>query len=77
MMNKEVFESKWTEIRGLSNGWWSLVTDYDLDKVAKAEVKYDRYVTMLQVKYGYTRAQARKAIGDRMVEHETGQKVES
>jgi hypothetical protein len=72
MMNKDMFESKWKEIRSLSNGWWSLVTDFDLDKIAKADVKYDRYVVMLQVKYGYTRDQARKEISKRMAEMEAG-----
>jgi hypothetical protein len=74
-MNKDLFESKWKEIRSLSNGWWSLVTDYDLDKVAKADVKYDRYVVMLQVKYGYTRIQAKKEIARRVLEHETSQEA--
>jgi hypothetical protein len=38
------------------------MADHDLDKVEKAEVKFDKNVTMLQVKYGYTRQQAREEI---------------
>jgi len=30
--------------------------------VDKAEVKFDKFVTMLQVKYGYTRPQAKDEI---------------
>jgi hypothetical protein len=61
-MNKTLFEEKWKEIRGQSTMRWSLMADHDLDKVEKAEVKFDKFVTMLQVKYGYTRQQAREEI---------------
>jgi hypothetical protein len=74
-MNKDMFDSKWKEIRSQSNGWWSLMTDDELDKVAKSAVKYDKYVTLLQVKYGYTRDQARKEIARRMTEFENRQKI--
>lgn len=74
-MNKDMFDSKWKEIRSQSNGWWSLMTDEELDKVAKSAVKFDKYVTLLQVKYGYTRDQARKEISKRMTEFEARQKL--
>jgi len=70
MMNKEVFEDKWKLIRSQSTGWWSLMAEYDLIKVDKAEVKFDKYVTMLQVKYGYTRQKAREEIGRLWAEYE-------
>jgi hypothetical protein len=38
------------------------MADFDLNKVDKAEVKYDKFLTMLQVKYGYTRQKAREEI---------------
>jgi hypothetical protein len=62
VMNKAIFEEKWKQIRGQSTGRWSLMATHDLDKVEKAEVKFDKFVTMLQVKYGYTRQQAREEI---------------
>lgn len=61
-MNKALFEENWKEIRGQSSRRWSLMADHDLDKVEKAEVKFDKFATMLQVKYGYTRQQAREEI---------------
>jgi hypothetical protein len=73
-VNKDLFESKWKQIRGETTAWWSLMKDYDLLKVDKAVVKFDKYVTMLQVKYGYTREQARKEIGKHVMEYETEQK---
>ncbi len=61
-MNKSLFEEKWKLIRGEINARWNLMVEYDLAKVDKADVKFDKFVTMLQVKYGYTRQQAREEI---------------
>ena len=70
MMNKAIFEDKWKLIRGQSTEWWSLMAEYDLVKVDKAEVKFDKFVTMLQVKYGTTRQKARDEIGKFWAEYE-------
>ncbi|MGB7874723.1 MAG: hypothetical protein WBL25_10090 [Anaerolineales bacterium] len=67
-MNKKLFESKWKQIRSHTTAWWTLMGEYDLNKVDKAEVKFDKYVTMLQVKYGYTRQQAITEIDKRVAE---------
>lgn len=74
-MNKNLFESKWQQIRDQSAAWWNLMSEYDLNKVDKAEVKFDKYVTMLQVKYGYTRKQAKLEIEKRVAEFEAEQKI--
>jgi predicted metal-dependent HD superfamily phosphohydrolase len=73
-MNKELFESNWKQIRSQTTAWWSLMSDHDLVIVDKAEVKYDKYVTMLRVKYGYTNDQAKKEINKRMAAYETAPK---
>ena len=70
LMNKAMFEEKWKLIRGQSTARWSLIADFDLNKVDKADVKFDKFVTMLQVKYGYTRQQAREEIGKFWAEYE-------
>ena len=62
IMNKTIFEEKWELIRSQSTARWSLMADFDLNKVDKAEIKYDKFLTMLQVKYGYTRQKAREEI---------------
>ena len=72
-MKKEVFEAKWKQIRAQSSTWWSLFNEADLVKVDKAPVKRDKYVVMLQVKYGYTRQQALEVISKRMAEYESRQ----
>jgi len=70
VMNKTIFDENWKQIRAQATGWWSLMAEYDLVKVDKAEVKFDKFVTMLQVKYGYTREKAREEIGRRWGEYE-------
>ena len=54
-MNDDVFEGKWKQIRGQAKVWWGKLTDDDLEKV---NGKFDRFIGMLQEKYGYTRQQA-------------------
>lgn len=70
-MNKNVFESKWKQIREKSKEWWSLINDIDLSRVDKAAVKLDKYVVLLQVKYGYTKQEAKEQINKRVAEYET------
>ena len=71
MMNKALFEENWKVIRSQINARWSLMAEYDLVKVDKVDVKFNKFVTMLQVKYGYTRKQAREEIGNLWVEYES------
>jgi hypothetical protein len=77
MINKTIFEDNWKLIRGQSTARWSLMADFDLSKVDKAEDKYNRFATMLQVKYGYTRQQAREEIARLWAEHEAKDRVAS
>lgn len=74
-MNKAIFEEKWKLIRSQSTARWSLMGDFDLNKVDKADDKYGRFVTMLQVKYGYTRQQARDEVNKLWAEFEPTIKV--
>jgi hypothetical protein len=73
-MNKMIFDEKWKVIRGQSTARWSLMGEFDLNKVDKANDKYNRFVTMLQVKYGYTRQQARTEVNRLWVEYEANSK---
>ena len=62
MLNENVFEGKWKQIRGQAKEWWGKLTDDDLDKV---EGKYDKLVGLLQEKYGYTQEQVKEEIEKR------------
>jgi hypothetical protein len=74
MMNKALFKENWGSLRGQINARWDLMAEYDLVKVDKAEVKFDKFVTMLQVKYGYTRQKAREEIGKLWSDYESKNK---
>jgi choline kinase len=50
------------------------MSEYDLNKVDKAVVKLEKYITLLWVKYGYTREDAKKEIGKRVAEYDAEQK---
>ncbi len=76
-MNKTIFEEKWNLIRGRVNARWGLMAEYDLKKVDKAEVKFDKFLTILRVKYGYTRRQASEETGKLWAEYETSHKSKS
>ena len=69
-MTKAIFEEQWKLIRSQSSARWKLMAEYDLLKVDKADVKFDKFVTMLQVKYGLTRQQAREEINKLWTENE-------
>lgn len=62
---KSKFDQKWKVIRGQSAEWWQLVAEHDLKRVDKADDKLDKFLTLLQVKYGYTRQQAAEEINKR------------
>ncbi|GAB4506869.1 MAG: hypothetical protein Fur0017_31280 [Anaerolineales bacterium] len=66
---KSKFDQKWKLIRRQSVEWWSLIAEHDLKKVDKADDKLDKFLTILQVKYGYTRLQARDEINKRWAEY--------
>ena len=70
-LNNSLFEEKWDLIRGQINARWSLMVEYDLLKVDKAEMKFDKFVTMLQVKYGYTRQKASEEINELWSEYKS------
>jgi hypothetical protein len=74
-VNKTIFEENWSLIRSVINAKWSLMVEYDLNKVDKADIKFDKFVTMLQVKYGYTRQEARDKIGMLWAEYEANNKI--
>jgi len=57
MMNNNVFEGKWKQMRGQAKVWWGKLTDDDLEKVGG---NFDKFIGLLQEKYGYTQQQAKE-----------------
>lgn len=63
MMNQDIFEGKWKEMRGQIKEWWGKLTDDDLDRV---EGKVDQFIGLLQQKYGYTKEHAQQEFNRRL-----------
>jgi len=64
-VNQDVFEGKWKRIRGQAKYWWGKLTNDDLERVGG---KFDKFVGLLQEKYGYTRERAEAEISRRTAE---------
>jgi uncharacterized protein YjbJ (UPF0337 family) len=71
IMNKDIMEGKWKQIRGEAKGWWGKLSDDDLDRAAG---KFDVLTGLLQEKYGYTRERAANEIDKRVSEYEAKMK---
>jgi uncharacterized protein YjbJ (UPF0337 family) len=65
IMNEDIFQGKWKEMRGQVKEWWGKLTDDDLERVGG---KADQFIGLLQQKYGYTRQRAEKEINRRLEE---------
>lgn len=72
---KTKFDLQWKVFRSRSTEWWSLLAEHDLKKIDKADDKQNRFVTLLQVKYGYTRQQAQEEINNRWMAFYMARKV--
>ena len=69
-MDKHEFEGKWKQIRSRSKIWWRRLTDSDLNKVERAEIKYFEFVTRLQLRYELDRQVTKDIIARRVAKYE-------
>ena len=66
-MKRDVFERLWRQMRGQQvRAWWGKLTEDDLDQVGG---KYDRFIGLIQEKYGYSRARAENELDKRLAEY--------
>ena len=63
IVNRDVLEGKWTQVRGQMRQWWGKLTDDDLDVIAG---KRDRLVGTLQERYGWAKDAAEAEIERRL-----------
>jgi uncharacterized protein YjbJ (UPF0337 family) len=59
IMNRNIMEGNWKQLRGHIKEWWGTITDDELDQI---DGQYDRFVGKLQEKYGYTQEEAEDAV---------------
>lgn len=60
-MNKDIFEGKWTQLKGSVREQWGKLTDDDLDQV---QGNYEQFVGKVQERYGIARDEAEKQIDE-------------
>lgn len=65
----DVLVGSWNQLRGPIKGWWNKLTDDDLDSI---NGNYDRLVSVLQKKYGYSAQQAGEQVQQHLAEYERG-----
>lgn len=61
MTNKDVFQGKWTEIKGKLRQQWGKLTD---DDISQMQGTYEELEGRLQKTYGYEKERARKEIDE-------------
>lgn len=66
-MSKADFDNKWDSMQGLFKSWWDKLTDDDMKQV---DGRYDRMLSMIQLRYGYKREQAKRELNSRMAAFE-------
>jgi uncharacterized protein YjbJ (UPF0337 family) len=55
LMNKDIMQGKWREMKGKVKEQWGKLTDDDLDKI---DGKSEQILGLLQQRYGYARDKA-------------------
>jgi uncharacterized protein YjbJ (UPF0337 family) len=65
MMNQDIFEGKWKEMRGQLKEWWGKLTD---DELEQANGNAEQLVGLLQQKYGYTRERAEEEFNQKIAQ---------
>jgi uncharacterized protein YjbJ (UPF0337 family) len=61
--NIDTFDGQWPQLRGQVRSWWGQLTDADVDTIAGQQ---DLLVSLLQERYGYTRARAEQEVERRV-----------
>ncbi len=62
-MNADILKGKWKEIKGSLKQQWGKLTDDDL---TEAEGHEDKFIGVLQKRYGYTRDKAEREYNEFM-----------
>ncbi len=66
-MNPDILKGKWNEIKGAIKTKWGDLTD---DELMQVEGQQDKFVGLLQKKYGYSKDKAEKEYNDFMRSYE-------
>ena len=61
LMNKDIFEGKWTQLKGSAREQWGKLTDNDVEEV---KGNYEQFVGKVQERYGVAREEAEKQVDE-------------
>jgi uncharacterized protein YjbJ (UPF0337 family) len=67
VMNADVMEGKWKQMRGQMKEWWGKLTEDDFDVIAG---KRDQLVGKLQEKYGWAKRDAEDEVARRFRDYD-------
>ena len=56
-LNQDIFEGKWKQLKGSLKKMWGKLTDDDIQKI---DGSYDRFIGIVQERYGHSREEAEK-----------------
>ena len=65
IMNRDVLEGKWKQVRGKVKEQWGKLNDKQLDQIGG---RYEQLVGQIQETYGYTAEKARQEV-DRFIQN--------
>lgn len=60
-MNEDIFKGKWNQLKGNIKNVWGDITDND---IAQAEGSYNKFLGILQERYGWERERAEREVDD-------------
>jgi uncharacterized protein YjbJ (UPF0337 family) len=66
VMNKDIFEGKWLQLKGGLKQWWGKLTDDEIEQIGGSA---DKLIGKLQEKYGWSRDEAEKEVDSRFGVH--------
>jgi uncharacterized protein YjbJ (UPF0337 family) len=58
-MNEDIFKGQWNQFKGSLKQTWGDLTD---DDITRAEGSYDKFIGVLQERYGWERERAKQEV---------------
>lgn len=68
-MNKDILKGKWNQLKGGIRSKWADLTD---DEIGRIEGDSEKFLGVLQERYGWTREQAERELTDYVNAADTG-----
>ena len=60
-MNKDILKGKWNQLKSDIRGWWTDLTDDDVQRI---QGDTEKFIRVLQEKYGYGREKAEQELNE-------------